>query len=304
MPPPRTPTPGSSPLARGTPISFNADRSYEQVHPRWRGEHPDHPGRPPTSCGSSPLARGTPRSWWKRCPISRFIPAGAGNTFSPAPLTPAKTVHPRWRGEHGIGGDVVGHVGGSSPLARGTQVAGLFALGDLRFIPAGAGNTSSGARNDGSPSGSSPLARGTQRNPCDGLGGDRFIPAGAGNTPSPIARAMHTAVHPRWRGEHAPTSRLPCTRQRFIPAGAGNTAMRAAPSSASTVHPRWRGEHFAAALASATARGSSPLARGTPTWTHSHPAESRFIPAGAGNTSAMACSTTRPAVHPRWRGEH
>ncbi|ESE59689.1 hypothetical protein SET4581_20470, partial [Salmonella enterica subsp. enterica serovar Typhimurium str. ST4581] len=51
---------------------------------------------------------------------------------------------------------------------------------DLRFIPAGAGNT---------PDKSFPVPV-------------RFIPAGAGNTGTMNGSALMPAVYPRWRGEH------------------------------------------------------------------------------------------------------
>ncbi len=51
-------------------------------------------------------------------------------------------------------------------------------------------------------------------------------------------------------------------------------------------------------------RGLSPLARGTPfdqlAWVNCV----RFIPAGAGNTVALAIKVVNSAVYPRWRGEH
>ena len=57
-------------------------------------------------------------------------------------------------------------------------------------------------------------------------------------------------------------------------------------------------------MASSCSYGSSPLARGTPEQPHAQPRPERFIPAGAGNTSRLRTSASRPSVHPRWRGEH
>ena len=111
------------------------------VHPRWRGEHTVTLCRCCTSAGSSPLARGTHHLAARRHPLSRFIPAGAGNTETGSTPHLSKAVHPRWRGEHPIALFKVEIVAGSSPLARGTLRS--FAIhGRLRrFIPAGAGNT-------------------------------------------------------------------------------------------------------------------------------------------------------------------
>ena len=146
---------------------------------------------------------------------------------------------------------------------RGTQLV-QFHPSDPRFIPAGAGNTSSSnslirlaavyPRWRGehhvsrtqirSPGGLSPLARGTLSPSTEHLTTCRFIPAGAGNTILSITIRASMPVYPRWRGEHERKSYLPerflglsplargtladhfaCLRgSRFIPAGAGNTA--------------------------------------------------------------------------------
>ncbi len=192
------------------------------VHPRWRGEHALLLLYISSLLGSSPLARGTLLGRTGLIRWSRFIPAGAGNTSIACATTTAWTVHPRWRGEHqderlqSLLND------GSSPLARGTPQQRPVMRCDLRFIPAGAGNTrrlnrtrrpfpvhprwrgehGSDQGRQAHHSGSSPLARGT---PAHGYHGDavhRFIPAGAGNTQSLQKTPVAATVHPRWRGEH------------------------------------------------------------------------------------------------------
>ena len=50
--------------------------------------------------------------------------------------------------------------------------------------------------------------------------------------------------------------------------------------------------------------GSSPLARGTPRDRARRTGRGRFIPARAGNTCGSRNTASRPAVHPRSRGEH
>ena len=79
------------------------------------------------------------RRW--RWTAARFIPAGAGNTRTVDAKATFFLVHPRRRGEHDEARDFGTTLIGSSPQARGTH--NLFAddLVDLRFIPAGAGNT-------------------------------------------------------------------------------------------------------------------------------------------------------------------
>ena len=172
--------------------------------------------------GLSPLARGTPaRTMAGSIPI-RFIPAGAGNT-DPARLPRlVLAVYPRWRGEHLIATQAEVEAYGLSPLARGTPLRHFRGLGGPRFIPAGAGNTRPGVRAFGlhpvyprwrgehapilwpvrEPIGLSPLARGTPLARRLVLPLVRFIPAGAGNTRYLMMLAVHTAVYPRWRGEH------------------------------------------------------------------------------------------------------
>ncbi len=213
---------GSSPQARGTPRRSSAGMPRKAVHPRRRGEHWPAPAASTASTGSSPQARGTPRSSSSRFSLSRFIPAGAGNTCSPRRRAFRPPVHPRRRGEHGISIKKLIERGGSSPQARGTRWSGRCRRGTRRFIPAGAGNTRRRPRASeqravhprrrgehlsmpparNSSVGSSPQARGTRRRGSAGLRRQRFIPAGAGNTVVARSAARQAAVHPRRRGEH------------------------------------------------------------------------------------------------------
>ncbi len=193
---------GLSPLARGTRRKSPYNPRPPPVYPRWRGEH-----------GWRAYARGY---------VLRFIPAGAGNTpFKDAEFIQLP-VYPRWRGEHEYVAFMSDSANGLSPLARGTRRAAIGGRTGKRFIPAGAGNTTSFVVETGSSTvyprwrgehilyvladksrrGLSPLARGTQRvGNGAGMHG-RFIPAGAGNTLMILPRSWPSAVYPRWRGEH------------------------------------------------------------------------------------------------------
>ena len=113
------------------------------VYPRWRGEHGCWRWHIWQLAGLSPLARGTRFL----CTIAtfnyRFIPAGAGNTTWRIFATPARTVYPRWRGEHRARNSVKFTNSGLSPLERGTRNIQRARRLRWRFIPAGAGNTHS-----------------------------------------------------------------------------------------------------------------------------------------------------------------
>ncbi len=257
------------------------------------------------------------RSW-------RFIPAGAGNTFSNLLISRFHPVYPRWRGEHFSTPAIPLSPVGLSPLARGTRTSRSGNITGTWFIPAGAGNTKNTTSGIPDPTvyprwrgehypailfttravGLSPLARGTPFFRYTVFNAARFIPAGAGNTPAQWARFLKWAVYPRWRGEHrsnalvlkgvtglSPLARGTLSHQqmslrdcRFIPAGAGNTRPSVLVVPPSLVYPRWRGEHIHKRLSIKPARGLSPLARGTPPKTVGKLTDYRFIPAGAGNT--------------------
>ena len=112
------------------------------------------------------------------------------------------------------------------------------------------------------------------------------------------------AVYPRWRGEHALLLSQIRESGRFIPAGAGNTEREGQTVNNAPVYPRWRGEHTCEIFSVFGIDGLSPLARGTRGNLPGDNVYGRFIPAGAGNTCEKNGSIARPAVYPRWRGEH
>ncbi len=71
--------------------------------------------------GLSPLARGTRVVSQTTPGITRFIPAGAGNTSTDSIKPRWISVYPRWRGEHGDFLILNHDMPGLSPLARGTR---------------------------------------------------------------------------------------------------------------------------------------------------------------------------------------
>ena len=153
--------PGLSPLTRGTHMNVGSDRVFTRfipagagntkrrffslitpaVYPRWRGEHMVVDFFPAGFCGLSPLARGTHPVVRVGRMLSRFIPAGAGNTATEIQIKISITVYPRWRGEHESTFINISCTGGLSPLARGTRDYQRGQIIYCRFIPAGAGNT-------------------------------------------------------------------------------------------------------------------------------------------------------------------
>ncbi len=259
-------------------------------------------------------------------PRPRFIPAGAGNTTSGFLWAGVMTVHPCRRREHCSTPDLERAIHGSSLQAQGTPDQGVQLLLDGRFIPAGAGNTSSGVNlsiippvhpcrrrehrsgtNDISRGvGSSLQAQGTLASFLPVREKGRFIPAGAGNTVMNSMKSVNNPVHPCRRREHVVLSTstvVSCgsslqaqgTRidiqpeilsNRFIPAGAGNTGSSLTWRRQLSVHPCRRREHTPGVLQIYAHCGSSLQAQGTLGMRHSLHSFTRFIPAGAGNTSS------------------
>ena len=138
------------PAGAGNTQNSRNRRLIVSVYPRWRGEHITAGERMSVKPGLSPLARGTQVLFARITSGARFIPAGAGNT-SGAPAVhgcdtvyPRSAVYPRWRGEHTLRHCCGCSHTGLSPLARGTRFRPGSSDPRGRFIPAGAGNTTSG----------------------------------------------------------------------------------------------------------------------------------------------------------------
>ena len=253
------------------------------VYPRWRGELFCALAFCWLSRGLSPLARGTLcrcQHCWR---VIRFIPAGAGNTVPRIISLSSSTVYPRWRGEHSASLMPIIGLGGLSPLARGTRRPRIVRLPRRRFIPAGAGNTST-------------LSITTDREPV--------YPRWRGEHPNGSALSYpQIGLSPLARGTLKVLKNIGF-RTRFIPAGAGNTGVIPIAARNAAVYPRWRGEHDKSLTKNNSTPGLSPLARGTHHYFGKSVIKNRFIPAGAGNTYRSNGRNTEFSVYPRWRGEH
>ena len=256
-----------------------------------------------TYSGSSPHARGTLGDVIQLAGGRRFIPAYAGNAALSALRRSWAAVHPCIRGERTVARKSSPPQAGSSPHARGTLEEAPDLLAPLRFIPAYAGNATSGTRTARATT-VHPRMRGerTPRHPCD-THGHRFIPACAGNAAHHWPWPSFLPVHPRMRGERQllPTVKPSATgssphargtlvhidlvglQRRFIPACAGNATHGVCRNEAMPVHPRMRGERFTEMGCFTPRSGSSPHARGTPMLTWVAALLLRFIPACAGN---------------------
>ncbi len=292
--------------------------------------------------GSSPLARGglLPRTPLTR--PHGLIPAGAGRTKAEYSSVVSWRAHPRWRGADAPPWTDAQAERGSSPLARGGPPTILRPRESTGLIPAGAGRTTRcacGVARDGAHPrwrgaddadlaekagdlGSSPLARGGRgdlvlRDRPTGL-----IPAGAGRTVDSIGRLRWRRAHPRWRGADgmetycltfgqgssplARGGRVGCPSdpqyRGLIPAGAGRTTSPSTRTRSVRAHPRWRGADAGDFRTKSRPEGSSPLARGGPTWPAGQVPGGRLIPAGAGRTVCRRLNLLGKRAHPRWRG--
>ena len=172
-------------------------------------------------------------------------------------------------------------------------------------------------------SGSSPRGRGTAGVTTGADRPRRFIPAWAGNRAALRAVTGLAAVHPRVGGEQcaggavnrrdsgsSPRGRgtvlhnCPCaTLRRFIPAWAGNSGAEWQQFFTVAVHPRVGGEQAFRNAALRQFSGSSPRGRGTAFPQAPSVAQSRFIPAWAGNRRCARVVKQGNSVHPRVGGE-
>ena len=219
------------------------------------------------SCRSSSRLRGTPLYIHVTGPITRFIPAFAGNAQCIRGDVYNSTVHPRVCGERQIPYHLLRPDHGSSPRLRGTHVSPPRGSLPSRFIPAFAGNTCIPKREE------------TENSVHPRVCGEH---TGRIGPVTPV-----TGSSPRLRGTHKHGQAL-ADLFRFIPAFAGNTPPPSRPPRSAPVHPRVCGEHPPTKLSAAAPIGSSPRLRGTLRRETRAVSWSRFIPAFAGNTARPA----------------
>jgi len=128
------------PACAGNAESGGADHQATEVHPRVCGERLCAVVLPFVQIGSSPRVRGTRIRSCRRSFHPRFIPACAGNADHPAVTQFGPAVHPRVCGERTSTSTSAQSFSGSSPRVRGTRERRNQHRGQLRFIPACAGN--------------------------------------------------------------------------------------------------------------------------------------------------------------------
>ncbi len=253
------------------------------AHPRGCGEHGTANSGVYRFTGSSPRVRGTHEADLPPGHQVRLIPAGAGNTSRPAPVSARRAAHPRGCGEHTRMLEGKMALFGSSPRVRGTRTHGQALRFWRRLIPAGAGNTVIWA-------------------PCRGRSSAH--PRGCGeHATSASATEMSRGSSPRVRGTlPAAVGEILCPR--LIPAGAGNTGPKHTRPLGRAAHPRGCGEHRRDAGGGKDVLGSSPRVRGTLWSGRPGRCRTRLIPAGAGNTGLWSSTPPPPPAHPRGCGEH
>ena len=258
--------------------------------------------QPGALAGSSPRERGTRSCGGLGRGRKRFIPARAGNASIPSSRIRFFAVHPRASGERRCAGRRLMTDNGSSPRERGTRVVRPNAAGQLRFIPARAGNADEACWAKANPNGSSPRERGTRARVVFAGLQARFIPARAGNAGGDDTRR-------RWEGGSSPRERgtlisLHSSQppNRFIPARAGNAPGWTGKNPTWPVHPRASGERRAPVIAGSASTGSSPRERGTLGRLYATKSLPRFIPARAGNAHQHHHIVARESVHPRASG--
>ncbi len=314
----------SIPACAGLTATGHTCTRVVPVHPRVRGAHRARSGSIVCRFGPSPRARGSlfseGRFQWQR----RSIPACAGLTGGQQSRDGTGQVHPRVRGAHATGGEVIKRVSGPSPRARGSRVWPGVIRRWRTVHPRVRGAHGRGGRRPDPAVGPSPRARGSPSTSIIARSMLRSIPACAGLTRAGPRRNRCRPVHPRVRGAHRPDHGRPRGRcgpsprargsqgleenddgdVRSIPACAGLTGRALPLPHPGSVHPRVRGAHYQILKADPNATGPSPRARGSQPIGREVMRRWRSIPACAGLTPLIPICHGHATVHPRVRGAH
>ena len=132
----------------------------------------------------------------------------------------------------------------------------------------------------------------------------RNIPAYAGKTEAILRpEATRAGTSPRMRGK-LDLAKLRHSAGRNIPAYAGKTLLAPDRRVAVTEHPRVCGENRRSKLTRMVGSGTSPRMRGKQMGAKPAPAVQRNIPAYAGKTQTMPCTSPQHPEHPRVCGEN
>ena len=217
--------------------------------------------------GSSPRVRGKLRRPPAKTPVTRIIPARAGQTSPPCRDCRAHPDHPRACGANSSTRPRKARNAGSSPRVRGKQVLPVRRGLRLRIIPARAGQTKA--------------HRTVSRN-CS----DHPRACGANGPPRPDSTPP-TGSSPRVRGKHDIFSKGGFVG-RIIPARAGQTRRSSCRYESRPDHPRACGANGHSQSCSHNPSGSSPRVRGKLHRAADRVGWRRIIPARAGQTGLLA----------------
>ena len=196
---------GNIPAHAGKTLAQRPARTSTTEHPRSRGENVGRALLLGSLFGTSPLTRGKPPNWPLPRVPPRNIPAHAGKTLRGSYRFPAKSEHPRSRGENVSVCRRRLWTRGTSPLTRGKHGLKLVGFPTPRNIPAHAGKTNASTS-------SSPTHREHPRSRGE-------------NPPEPTSLYGEVGTSPLTRGKHGATMTAAQTL-RNIPAHAGKTRGR------------------------------------------------------------------------------
>ena len=272
---------GSIPARAGQPRRSRGHHRPHWVYPRTRGATHQPRHNPRSVHGLSPHARGNHSSVAGESGVERSIPARAGQPAVHPNLADSVGVYPRTRGATLCRRDPPRLDAGLSPHARGNHIGNTPGDGQVRSIPARAGQ----------PEKEGDTSRLVQ-----------VYPRTRGATAlAALGGRVLTGLSPHARGNRRRLSRNR-RHHRSIPARAGQPYTYQWKSGSQAVYPRTRGATRARRGAWCAPPGLSPHARGNPGRGPEGCGLRRSIPARAGQPSCGVCWDEAGPVYPRTRG--